>query len=380
MHYNVFAICLLPSILFQILTIRFKRVSNWVLVVIGLWQIAIPIALDAQATTVEMSICAVIAILLTSGMMSFVLKRNEYDSVATLYDIFLGWKQMVITHRPIKPTPTNQIRRDALLYLAKAIAQLALCVPFFAVSDGFVRMCPEPPESVETTMTYLIRLVSHLVQGKTLFYYLWIGITLSMHIAIVPPLGFLLAAILLNVVSYLPIQVSWQQKLYHEVSALNTQPPLFDRLWLTRSAYDLWSRRWHQFFRYGFRHVAYDPVKRLFGSHSWAGRLAGTMAVFLCSGIMHDYIVLVMLGYSSIRPDVFGQQTIFFLLQGIATVVSMQSPTLPTWLARVVTWIWIIYTAPIFGEPFVRLGLHQYARVPGFPYFLDNSMTLFCPF
>ncbi|KAI8382907.1 membrane bound O-acyl transferase family-domain-containing protein [Blakeslea trispora] len=331
-----------------------------------------------------MTICAVLTVLLTSGMVSFMTRRNKDKSIETLCDVLSGWKEMAMAHAPHdKQTPAiSQLRSDAFKYLLKAIVQLALCIPLFAVSDGFVRVCQEPPESMLADVPYLTRLLSDpfSIPIKTLFYYLWIGVTISMHTHIVSPLYFLIMAFQLNIVVWLPFPTSVRHTMYYDIIALDKQPPFFDQIWLARSAYDLWSRRWHQFFRHGFRHIAYDPAKRLFGRHPWAGRLAGTLAVFVCSGLMHDYIVLSMLGYSSIQPGIVGQQTIFFLLQGIATAVSMQSPTLPTWLARGLTWIWIIYTAPMFGEPYIRLGLHHYAQVPGFPYFLDQFMQSFCPF
>ncbi|RKO95712.1 hypothetical protein CAUPRSCDRAFT_12591, partial [Caulochytrium protostelioides] len=50
---------------------------------------------------------------------------------------------------------------------------------------------------------------------------------------------------------------------------------------------EMWSKRWHQLFSSGFRQLAYHPVRRR------AGAFAGLMAVFLCSGLLHIWIVAV---------------------------------------------------------------------------------------
>jgi hypothetical protein len=193
----------------------------------------------------------------------------------------------------------------------------------------------------------------------------------------------LLHAIQLTIVAWIPnVNRNLLLKLHDQLSHFVAQPPLFNKPWLTRSVYDLWSRRWHQIFRPGFHQVAYKPIRRLFGkNHQGAGRIFGTIAVFMCSGLMHDYIILGMLGYSNItKPGIFGYQTLFFFLQALATIVSVKSPTLPTWLARALTWCWVLYTAPLFVEPYVRLGLHLNAEVPGFPKFMDDPIGNICPY
>jgi hypothetical protein len=78
-----------------------------------------------------------------------------------------------------------------------------------------------------------------------------------------------------------------------------------------------------------------------------------------------------MMGYSAIQTfaGMLGQQTMFFILQGVATVISAPGTPwsrlwswMPTWLARLLTFVWIVYTAPIFVDPFLRIGLHKEAE------------------
>lgn len=142
-------------------------------------------------------------------------------------------------------------------------------------------------------------------------------------------------------------------------------------------------RRWHQVFRFAFYPIAYRPVRQMF-KHPKLGRAAGTMAVFVMSGLIHDYILMTMVGFHRYFTEsrVAGFQTFFFILQGLATVVSSTFPPtpLPKWIARGLAWLFILYTAPLFIEPFLRIGLHYTARVPGYPQLFDPYMDPVCPY
>ncbi|CAO3598723.1 unnamed protein product [Absidia cylindrospora] len=146
--------------------------------------------------------------------------------------------------------------------------------------------------------------------------------------------------------------------------------------------------------------LAYQPVRALFATSSSTnnknqitmalmGRMTATMAVYVASGLLHDYILVIMMGYSTIQsyPGMLGQQTMFFILQGIASIVSAPGTPwshwwarMPNWMARLLTLVWIIYTAPIFVDPYLRIGLHKEAEVPLYPRSFDPYIGFLCPY
>lgn len=388
--------CSIPSIVFFLITRghTIKHVNegppDWVLLILSLSEVLVPIAYNGRGTVLDRVICAVMAVVMTSGMLFYVNDRRrapEGKPVPPFYEILARWNEKEPDHKKNDDTESKtepslyQIRQDAFKFLMRAVVYCLFYIPVFATMDGFIRVCREPPESF-TSVSYLHRLTMAPIPWRTTFYYIWVGITLSLHIAIVPLVHLLLHAVQLNVVAWMPnANIKLLFKLHHDLAHFVAQPPLFDKPWMTRSVYDLWSVRWHQIFRPGFHQVAYNPVRRLFGPKKIPGRIAGTLAVFLCSGLMHDYIMLAMLGYSNYNaPGAFGYQTLFFLLQGVATIVSLMSPKLPGWLSRTLTWIWVLYTAPLFVEPYIRVKLHLHAEVPGFPKFMDSRIGVVCPY
>ncbi|KAI8984631.1 membrane bound O-acyl transferase family-domain-containing protein [Mycotypha africana] len=334
------------------------------------------------------------AVIMTSGMLYYVADRRQTPVGAKLrpfYEILSRWNEAPEVHTDHKKVDdvdkskvitVGEIRVDAMKFLLRAIVYALLYMPAFATMDGFIRACQEPPE-IFASIPYLHRLFKEHVPFRSMYYYIWVGITLSMHIAIVPLVHLFLHAIQLNVLAWIPnLNYKLLIKLHHDLVHFVAQPPIFNKPWLTRNVHDLWSKRWHQIFRPGFHQVAYNPIRKLFGPrHRTLGRLFGILGVFACSGLMHDYIVLAMLGYSNWnKPGILGYQTLFFMLQAIATITSIASPRLPTWISRVLTLGWILYTAPLFVEPYVRLGLHHNAEVPGFPKFMDTRIGGICPY
>lgn len=390
--------CAIPSfILFLITRGQSVKVANsgppeWLLLLLAMLEVLVPIAFDGKGTVLDRVICAVMAIVMTSGMLFYIKDRRqtpEGKPVSPFYEILARWnekepensKKNDDADKVTEPSP-SQIRQDAFKFLTRASVYCLLYIPVFATMDGFIRVCNEPPE-VSTPISYLQRLFMAPIPARTTFYYIWVGVTLSLHIALVPLVHLLLHAIQLNIAAWTPnANRKILIKLHQDLSHFVAQPPLFDKPWMTRSVYDLWSRRWHQIFRPGFHQVAYNPIRRQFGEKNKViGRIAGSIAVFMCSGLMHDYIMIAMLGYSNYKtPGALGYQTLFFLLQGIATIVSLTSPKLPAWFARTLTWIWVLYTAPLFVEPYVRVGLHLNAEVPGFPKFMDSHIDAICPY
>ncbi|KAI7899436.1 membrane bound O-acyl transferase family-domain-containing protein [Cokeromyces recurvatus] len=391
--------CAIPSIIFFLLTKNqnIKHVNSsppdWLLILIGFSEVFIPIAYNAYGSVLDRVIVAVMAVVMTSGMFIYIHNRHqtpEGEEIHPFYEILANWNQSAtkavesVTEKKDKKDETSlsQIRLDAFKFLLRAIAYTIIYIPVFSTMDGFVRTCQEPPE-VFTNSPYLYRLFKAPIPLASIMYYIWLGITFTLHIALIPLVHLLTHAIQLNIIAWMPtVNHKILRRLHRELANFVAQPPLFNKPWLTRSVYDLWSRRWHQIFRPGFHQIAYNPIRRLFGKeHKVLGRLIGTIAVFACSGAMHDYIMLVMLGYSNWKaPGMLGYQTLFFFLQSLATIVSAISPKLPSWLARTLTWLWVLYTAPFFVEPYIRIGLHKYVQVPGFPKFMDEPIRAICPY
>jgi hypothetical protein len=390
--------CTIPSIIFYLLT-RNQSIkhancgpSDWLLLVISGVEIMVPVLYDSRGTVLDQVICAVMAIIMSSGMLYYVRDRHrtpEGKPIQPFYEILTHWNEKTSSAQDDKkhddpvPQPTlGEMRLNAYKFLSRAILYTVIYIPVFATMDGFIRACQEPPE-LSQPVSYLYRIFTSVTPWRSTFYFIWVGVTFSLHIALVPLVHLLLHAIQLNVCVWLPVQKDVQLKLHNDLKKFVSQPPLFDKPWLTRSVYDLWSHRWHQIFRIGFYQVAYLPVRNLFGKKNMAlvGRIMGSLAVFMCSGLMHDYIILSMLGYSNWRRSgILGYQTLFFMLQGFASIISVVSPRLPTVLSRTLTWIWVLYTAPLFVEPYIRVGLHYELEVPGFPKFMDEPIQSICPY
>ena len=142
-------------------------------------------------------------------------------------------------------------------------------------------------------------------------------------------------------------------------------------------------RRWHQILRWAFEDIVYTPICQAFPQYPELGRILGTMSVFGISGFLHDYLLMAMFGYQEYmnQPGIAGFQTLFFLLQGVATLISKKSSIgLPIWIARSLTYLYILYTVPLFIEPFLHIGLHRDAEMPGYPRFFDPHMDIVCPY
>ena len=85
--------------------------------------------------------------------------------------------------------------------------------------------------------------------------------------------------------------------------------PLMDHPWQAASLADFWGRRWNTAFRDLAYRLVLLPVTRRLGS------TAGMTAVFLFSGIIHDFVISI-----SSRGG-YGLPTLYFLIQGAATLL-----------------------------------------------------------
>ncbi len=85
--------------------------------------------------------------------------------------------------------------------------------------------------------------------------------------------------------------------------------PLMDHPWQAANLADFWGRRWNTAFRDLAYRLVLLPVTRRFGA------AAAMAAVFLFSGLVHDFVISV-----SARGG-YGLPTLYFVIQGVATLL-----------------------------------------------------------
>lgn len=365
----------IPSLLFYYLTEKRHGTPTAILVLITAAQVLLPLSYNGAGYLADNAVLAVLGVSLGAGMAFYIrdVQQCEADdtkkqALPPFYNVLARWNEnggrLGNNNDPddSKPPSLSVMKTDSRWWLLQSVGYMLLSIPVMAFFDGLLRVCELPPDT-ETT-AYWYRLPP---PWQTLAYHLMAGFTLHLHVWIVEILYRLFLTVRLAIVFWC---FSPQVGLYQATRQFISQPAIFDQPWLAHSAYNLWSARWHQIFRPGFIKLAYQPVRSLCPSKEY-GRVAATMAVFVASGLLHDYILVTMMGYSAIQTfaGMLGQQTMFFILQGVATVVSAPGTPwsrlwswMPTWLARLLTLVWIIYTAPIFVDPFLRIGLHKEAE------------------
>ncbi|KAL1917979.1 uncharacterized protein VTP21DRAFT_3245 [Calcarisporiella thermophila] len=173
---------------------------------------------------------------------------------------------------------------------------------------------------------------------------------------------------------------------------LTHYPALFKSPWCASSLGEFWGDRWHQCFHHCFTGVGWHPLRRLIKEHLLPqfpkNKLVATLelflpmiGVFLASGLMHEYITLILPHARSPFSMVA-----FFLLQGmLAAVERLFSWIFPVhWRAsrigRVLGWAWtmgsIYVTAPLFFEFFARLEMwNVLGTQPGIYTWLDARLA-----
>lgn len=90
--------------------------------------------------------------------------------------------------------------------------------------------------------------------------------------------------------------------------------PLMDHPWMAESLGDFWGRRWNTAFRDLAHRLVLVPVMRR------VGPTAGLIAVFLFSGLIHDFVISV-----SARGG-YGRPTLYFLIQAAGCLVQRSQP------------------------------------------------------
>jgi hypothetical protein len=127
----------------------------------------------------------------------------------------------------------------------------------------------------------------------------------------------------------------------------------FDAPALARSPRDFWGRRWNLMVQdMMFRHV-FLPMGGL------RRPLRATLAVFVFSGLVHEYFVFAALGHPSRHT---GWMMLFFGLHGVAVLVQLawdrgpgRRRSMPRALAVGLHLLWLVLTAPLFFGPLGEL-------------------------
>ena len=103
--------------------------------------------------------------------------------------------------------------------------------------------------------------------------------------------------------------------------------------------------------------------------------MIAALLTFLFSGIVHEY-----LAYCAFGKLITWENTIFFILHGLYT--SLEVLVLPRnmnpWLQRLLTFSFILFTAPLFQAPYQRNDFYVLFKVPylpGTPHALASYIT-----
>lgn len=128
------------------------------------------------------------------------------------------------------------------------------------------------------------------------------------------------------------------------------QGEVFNKPFMSDSPHDFWSRRWNMTFRDGAYRVIFRPL------YKRAGVTVASLAVFVFSALMHEYLVVVSLGSTK------GHMTAFFLLHGLVAVsynrwsrARKRGPFMPRPLGIVAHFLWFAATVPLFFEPVLQV-------------------------
>ncbi|KAI9301510.1 hypothetical protein BJ944DRAFT_271409 [Cunninghamella echinulata] len=413
----LYASSLIPPLLFYLFTEIYTTQSDTLLVLINILQFLLPLIHDGSGTLVDNAYNAVMGMVLGISMSFYIQERRRLkqsnqpiNRLAPFYHVLSRWnddhyevkmkneknmdnekeKDTDMNDGDDKPESINKMSTQSTYWLIKALFYMALTVPVMSFFDGILRTCQLPPHA--STLSFWAQFPMPWI---TLVQYFIVGFTLFLHVGIVDVIYRLLITLRLKAINlyvnyYSPVDIKLLNIYYKDTQHILSQPFIFNHPWFSHSIYDLWSRRWHQIFRPGFSKLFFFPVLHMFPPQSTLGRILASMAVFLGSGLFHDYILTAMMGYSNINrfPGILGQQTIFFLLQGIATVVSAPKTPwsyyindyIPLWLSRIMVYAWLLITAPLFVIPYLLIGLHQEAEVPFYPRSFDPFIANYCPY
>lgn len=165
---------------------------------------------------------------------------------------------------------------------------------------------------------------------------------------------------------------------------------------LSISLEDLWSHRWHRIFRAAWVTSAFKPVyysiRQITQKSPKFKHLAiglANLAVFVASGIIHEYIVLCNAGWTLYTEKYMGHEMSFFALHGVLVVVEKTmghflEPMIPKSIAkspitRFARHFYVIYisfvTFPWFFNCFAPWGLFKLQSFTPLGPIIDNFLA-----
>ncbi|CDH60880.1 hypothetical protein RO3G_11797 [Lichtheimia corymbifera JMRC:FSU:9682] len=150
------------------------------------------------------------------------------------------------------------------------------------------------------------------------------------------------------------LRMKWVQqgvvKDYIEQAA--DMPPAFDSPWSSTSLRDYWSNRWHKFYNACFYRLAYRPVRRLCGGIPLLRKSLPTWAVFVLSGLMHEYYLYCAAGPALYFSGAGGWQLMFFSIQPIGILIG-DAFFWTGWPGRLWAITWMVFMSHLFVIPFL---------------------------
>lgn len=121
-------------------------------------------------------------------------------------------------------------------------------------------------------------------------------------------------------------RVRWIRDIKVFIEDTLTMPPLFKNPFSATSLRDFWGKRWHTFYNDAFYRLGYRPIRSvvMLFFNCKPPRWLPALAVFVMSGLMHEYFLLAATGssvYFGYPLAACGLQLFFFFVQVIAISV-----------------------------------------------------------
>jgi hypothetical protein len=115
-------------------------------------------------------------------------------------------------------------------------------------------------------------------------------------------------------------RVRWIRDLKSYIEDSLTMQPLFDQPWFAMSLRDFWGKRWHTFYNDCFYRLGYRPIRWIMMTifDCKPPRWLPALAVFVMSGLMHEYFLYAATGssiYFASPLAACGLQFLFFVVQ-----------------------------------------------------------------
>jgi hypothetical protein len=165
-----------------------------------------------------------------------------------------------------------------------------------------------------------------------------------------------------------------------------SMPPLFSSPWTANSLRDFWGRRWHTFYNDCFYRLGYRPIRWIVMTlfNCKPPRWLPALAVFVMSGLMHEYFLYAATGsslYFSGNPiPACGIQFAFFVIQVCAISIG-DTFFARGFMGRLYTILCMAITCHLFVVPYLLTGYLYMERLSFyrlfFNYYRGNYESLF---